>query len=70
MKVQPEVFSIIEVPRRSMTHNLTSIARLHQHGFVPKLFGHWQQTQRSEKFIGLLKHPGSIPTLEESRRLC
>ena len=60
--VSPEVFSVIEVPCRGMTHHLPPIW-FFQHGLVPELFRHRYQTQRSEKLVRFVEHFEGVPFL-------
>lgn len=61
---QPGIFSVVEVPRRRMAHHFAPIRWLFQHGLVPELRWHGQQTQRGKEVIGFPEHPIGIPALE------
>lgn len=59
----PEVFAVVEVPGRGMADHIPSICGFLQHGLVPKLRRHFDQTQRGEKLLGHPEHVSSIITL-------
>ena len=51
-----------------MAHHLPSIRGFLQHGLLPELLWHRQQTQRSEEIVWFLEHSYGIPALNGKRR--
>lgn len=68
VSLSPKVLSVVEVPCRRVAHHLASIRRLLQHGFVPELLWHRQQTQRGEEIVRFLEHSGGVPALNGGTR--
>lgn len=61
--ITPEVLAVVEVPGRCMTDHLSPIIRFLQHGLVPELRRHGNQSQRCEELLGHPEHVSGIIAL-------